>query len=157
MLSRFFLLTSAASYPTLPVHGSGPAIISMLKAQILMFPTAVRYLTAPWAAHRGSLIATIPRTGRERERERFQDFKISRFQYSPISNTLSDGPSKTSNGMSRSSCKYVWNRFDLLGSQSKLMSQRTCTGHQSFGPCYISLGIRRQCEQNGAVVHAHKY
>ena len=26
------------------------------------------------------------------------------------------------------------------------MSRRTCTGHRSLGPCYISVGIRRQCQ-----------
>ncbi len=26
------------------------------------------------------------------------------------------------------------------------MSQRTCTRHRSLGPCYISIGIRRQCQ-----------
>ena len=26
------------------------------------------------------------------------------------------------------------------------MSERTCTGHRSLGPCYISVGIRRQCQ-----------
>ena len=43
-----FLFASAASYPTLPVHRSDPAMISMLKVQIVMLPTAVRYLTPPW-------------------------------------------------------------------------------------------------------------
>ena len=72
-----FLFASAASYPTLPVHRSGPAMISMLKVQSVMLPTAVRYLTTPWAAHRGSLIATIPEsTKRQRARRRERSLQI---------------------------------------------------------------------------------
>ena len=73
MLSRFsfFLFSSKASCATLPVHRSSPALNALeLKVQIPMLQSTVWYFMTPWAPHRGSLIATIPRTERERERER---------------------------------------------------------------------------------------
>ncbi len=65
MLSRFSVhLTSSASCTTLPVHRSSCAINSVeLKFQIPILQITVRSLMTPWAPHRGSLIATIPRTG----------------------------------------------------------------------------------------------
>ncbi len=57
------LLTSSASCTTLPVHHSSPAINSVgLKVPIPTLQTTVRYLMTPLAPHRGSLIATMPRT-----------------------------------------------------------------------------------------------
>ena len=57
------LLTSSASCTTLPVERSSPALNAVaLKAQIPMLRATVWYLMTPWAPHRGSLIATIPRT-----------------------------------------------------------------------------------------------
>jgi hypothetical protein len=58
------LCSSSASCATLPVHRSSPALNAVaLKVQIPMLKATVWYLMTPWARHRGSLIATIPRTG----------------------------------------------------------------------------------------------
>ncbi len=58
------ILSSSASCATLPVHRSSPALNAVaLKVQIPMLKGTVWYLMTPWAPHRGSLIATIPRTG----------------------------------------------------------------------------------------------
>ena len=57
------LLHSLARCATLPVHRSRPALNSVaLKVQLPMLRATVRYLMTPWEPHRGSLIATIPRT-----------------------------------------------------------------------------------------------
>ncbi len=59
------LLSSSPSCATLPVHRSSPALKPVtLKVRIPMLQSTVWYLMTPSAPHRGSLIATVPRTGK---------------------------------------------------------------------------------------------
>ena len=73
------LLTSSPSCTPLRVHRPSPALDAVeLKVQIPMLKATVWYLMTPWAPHRGSLSATVPRTVRNRQCSQLTERDIAR-------------------------------------------------------------------------------